>query len=77
MCGPVHFRATKMTRDCSHLDNTTSFLVDMVFNDGQQHQVALYFLDWDTTKRSETVLIQDADGLQLSPTQTVSNFHNG
>src|SRR5437773_8120634 len=58
-------------------NSTTSFLIDMVFNDGQQHQVALYFLDWDTTKRAETVAIQDANGVPLSSTQNMSNFHNG
>jgi hypothetical protein len=55
---------------------TTSFLIDMVFNDGQQHRVAVYCLDWDTTKRAETVAIQDANGVLLN-TQNVSNFHNG
>jgi hypothetical protein len=56
---------------------TTSFLIDLVFNDGQQHQVAIYCLDWDTTKRAETVAIQDANGVPLASTQNVSNFHNG
>src|ERR1700722_12713371 len=73
----LYTSATSTTRIATAWDNTTSFLVDMVFSDGRQHQVAFYFLDWDTTARSETVLIQDANGLQLSPTQTVSNFHNG
>src|SRR3984957_6539563 len=73
----LYTSATSTTRIAAAWDNTTSFLVDMVFSDGLQHEVAFYFLDWDTTKRSETVLIQDANGLQLNPTQTVSNFHNG
>jgi hypothetical protein len=73
----LYTSATSTTRIAATWDNTTSFLVDMVFNDGLQHEVAFYFLDWDTTKRSETVLIQDANGVQLSPTQTVSGFHNG
>jgi hypothetical protein len=55
----------------------TSFVIDMVFNDGQQHQVAIYCLDWDSTKRAETVAIQDANGVPLGNTQNVSNFHNG
>jgi hypothetical protein len=55
----------------------TSFVIDMVFNDGQQHQLALYCLDWDSTKRAETVAIQDANGVPLANTQNVSNFHNG
>jgi len=56
--------------------NTTSFLIDMVFNDGLQHQLALYCLDWDSTARAETIDILDANGVLLS-TQNVSNFHNG
>jgi hypothetical protein len=50
--------------------------IDMVFNDGLQHQVAVYCLDWDTTTRAETIVILDANGVVLN-TQQVSNFHNG
>jgi hypothetical protein len=56
--------------------NTSPFLIDMVFNDGLQHQVAAYCLDWDTTTRAETIDILDANGVVLN-TQQVSNFHNG
>ena len=73
----LYTSATSTSRIAACWFNSSTFLVDMVFNDGLQHQVAFYFLDWDSTARSETVLIQDANGQQLSPTQTVSNFHNG
>jgi hypothetical protein len=56
--------------------NSSSFLIDMVFNDALQHQLAIYCLDWDTTKRAETIDILDANGILLN-TQQVSNFHNG
>jgi hypothetical protein len=56
--------------------NNTSFLIDMVFNDGLQHRVAVYCLDWDTTSRAERIDILDANGVLLN-TQNVSNFHNG
>ena len=56
--------------------NTSSFLIDMVFNDGLQHQVAIYCLDWDSTLRAETITIQDLNGVVLN-TQNVSSFHNG
>jgi hypothetical protein len=69
--------ATSTNRIAASWHNNSSFLIDMVFNDGLQHQVAMYFLDWDTTKRAETVNITDANGVPLSPTQNVSNFHNG
>jgi hypothetical protein len=50
--------------------------IDMVFNDGLQHQVAIYCLDWDSTARAERIDILDANGVLLG-TQNVSNFHNG
>jgi hypothetical protein len=53
-----------------------SFLIDLAFNDGAQHQVAIYCLDWDTTGRGQTVEILDGNGVVLN-TQNVSNFHNG
>ena len=54
----------------------TSELIDLVFNDGLQHQLAIYCLDWDSTIRTQTVAIQDANGVLLN-SQNVSNFHNG
>jgi hypothetical protein len=56
--------------------NSSSFLIDMVFNDGLQHQLAIYCLDWDTTLRAERIDILDTSGVLLN-TQNVSNFHNG
>jgi hypothetical protein len=48
----------------------------MVFHDGLPHGVAMYFLDWDSSVRTETVSIVDADGVLLN-SQNVRNFHNG
>jgi hypothetical protein len=74
----LYTSATSTNREAGAWYNpTTTFLIDMVFNDGQQHQVALYFLDWDTTRRAETVSVQDANGVPLADTQNVTNFHNG
>jgi hypothetical protein len=56
---------------------SSSFLIDLVFNDGLQHQLAIYCLDWDSTVRSETIEIQDANGVLLNTPQNVSGFHNG
>ena len=53
--------------------NSSPFLIDMVFNDGLQHRVAIYCLDWDTTTRAETIDVLDANGVVLN-TQQVSNF---
>jgi uncharacterized protein (TIGR03437 family) len=54
----------------------TSFSVDLNFTDGQIHQVAFYFLDWDSTGRSAKVQILDTNNLVLD-TQILESFTNG
>jgi len=56
--------------------SSSSFLIDLAFNDTAPHQLAIYCLDWDSTSRSETIDILDANGVVLN-THNVSNFHNG
>ena len=56
--------------------SNSSFVIDMVFHDGLPHGVAMYFLDWDSSVRTETVSIVDAGGVLLN-SQNVRNFHNG
>ena len=56
--------------------SNTSFLIDLQFTDGLQHQVEIYCLDWDTTIRTQRIDILDTNGNVLN-TQNVSNFHNG
>ena len=51
-------------------------VIDLVFNDGAQHRVAVYCLDWDTTARAQTVQIVDGNGAVLN-TQNMTGFHNG
>jgi hypothetical protein len=55
-----------------------SFSLDVNLTDGNMHQVALYFLDWDGEGRAETVTILDASTQALLdiPRQ-VSNFSGG
>ena len=55
----------------------SSFSVDVNFTDGQLHNLELYFVDWDTTVRSESVTISDAVTGAMLSTQTVSSFHSG
>ncbi len=56
----------------------SSMTIDINLTDGNTHQVALYFLDWDGMSggRAETVDILDATG-HVIDTRTVSNFYNG
>ncbi len=56
---------------------TTSFTVDVDLTDGQQHDLELYFLDWDKQGRSEQVQITNAATGAVLSTQTVSSFQSG
>jgi hypothetical protein len=54
-----------------------SFTVDLPETDANTHQLALYFLDWDTTARRETVDILDGNGSVLSSQNLNTNFSGG
>jgi uncharacterized protein YccT (UPF0319 family) len=57
--------------------SATSFSVDVNLSDGAQHDLELYFDDWDNKGRAESVQITDpATGLVLS-TQSISSFQGG
>ncbi|HEX8029682.1 MAG TPA: hypothetical protein VF491_14510, partial [Vicinamibacterales bacterium] len=55
----------------------TSFTIDVNLTDGQQHQVALYGLDWDLSGRSQRIDVMDAATDALLDTRTVSDFRTG
>jgi DNA-binding beta-propeller fold protein YncE len=55
----------------------TPFSINININDGNQHQVALYLLDWDSNSRNETITISDASTGQIYDSETFSNFHSG
>jgi hypothetical protein len=58
--------------------SSTSFTVDINFTDGQTHQVAAYFLDWDgNNTRSERVDVIDPVTHQVLSSQIVSSFSGG
>ena len=54
---------------------TESFQLN--FNDGHAHQVAAYFLDWDSGGRVQTVQILDANTNAVLDSRSASNFLNG
>jgi hypothetical protein len=56
---------------------STSFTVDVDLTDGQEHDLELYFLDWDSGARSETVQFSNAATGAVLDTETVSSFHAG
>jgi hypothetical protein len=51
--------------------------VGVGLSDGQQHDLELYFLDWDSLGRSEQVQISDAASGAVLSTQSVSSFSSG
>ena len=57
--------------------SATSFTVDVNLTDGKTHDLELYFVDWNTTARSEQVQISDASTGAVLDTETVSSFHSG
>ena len=52
------------------------FAFDINFTDGNQHQLAVYALDWDSKGRSESIQINDSVG-NLLDSRTISNYENG
>lgn len=64
-------------RIASAFYGTPAFTLDLSLTDGQQHQVALYFLDWDSSGRAQTINVLDATTLTVLDTRAVSNFSSG
>jgi hypothetical protein len=57
--------------------NSPSFSLDLNLTDGRTHQVSLYFLDWDSRGRAETIQVTDAGTGAVLDTRSVSNFSSG
>ena len=55
----------------------TNFCFDLNLSDGQNHQVAFYFWDWDQSGRQQRVEILDAVTTQLLDQRVLGNFTNG
>ncbi|GEM_PF-621042 len=55
----------------------TEFAVDVNFIDGASHRLALYFVDWDTNDRKETVELSDPATGAVLDSQTLSQFNGG
>lgn len=55
----------------------TSFSLNVSFNDGNTHLVALYALDYDSRGRAETIQIVDPSTNNVLNSQVLSNFSNG
>jgi hypothetical protein len=57
---------------------SSSFTIDLNFTDGNQHQLAVYCLDWDTGgARAQTVSFLDGATNAVLNSQSLSSFQNG
>ena len=54
-----------------------TFNINVDVTDGNIHQVGLYFLDWDSTVRSQRVVIMDAVTNAILDGQSFSGFQDG
>jgi subtilase family serine protease len=54
-----------------------TFTFDVNITDGNLHQFALYAVDWDSSVRSESFQVLDANTNALLDTRTLSGFSNG
>jgi fibronectin type 3 domain-containing protein len=57
--------------------NSSTFSFDVNFIDGGTHRFALYALDWDSTTRTETIQIVDANSNAVLDTRNISQFNTG
>jgi hypothetical protein len=56
---------------------SNQFTIDVNLTDGQPHAVSLYAVDWDSTRRSETIQVIDPTTQAVLDTRTISGFQNG
>jgi hypothetical protein len=55
----------------------TSFSLNIAFNDGNTHLLALYACDYNSAGRAETIQIVDPSTNNILNSQVLSNFSNG
>jgi len=56
---------------------STPWTIDIDLTDGRKHQVAVYFLDWDSTVRGTNVEVQDAATGEVLDTQEMTDYNAG
>jgi hypothetical protein len=57
--------------------NAAPWTIDIDLTDGRTHQVAVYFLDWDSTTRGTTVEVLDADNNAVLDSQEMTDYNAG
>jgi hypothetical protein len=64
-------------RQLSGWASPTNFTMDLNLADGQNHQVAFYFWDWNNAGRTQMVQVIDATTGNLLDQQTIAGFTTG
>jgi len=54
-----------------------SLSIDVYLRDGHKHELALYCVDWDSTRRAQTVDILDGDSNRILDSRHLSAFNTG
>jgi hypothetical protein len=57
--------------------NSGTSTLDLDLTDDRVHQVAIYFSDWDSTVRTQTVEVRDADTDEILDSQEIVSFQDG
>src|SRR5439155_121806 len=57
--------------------SVTTFNIDVNLTDGLTHQVAIYGLDWDSTRRAQRIDVLDATSGAVLDSRTLTGFHAG
>jgi len=70
-------RAAGTDRIAACYFQNTPYAIDIDLTDGRKHQVAVYFLDWDSTVRVTTVEVQDADSGEILDSQEMADYNAG
>jgi hypothetical protein len=55
----------------------TGVSFNVTISDGQTHRLALYFVDWDSTQRGQTVEVRDVATNSLLDSRVVTSFNAG
>ncbi len=64
-------------RIAATLYSSTTFSIDVNMWDGASHRLALYFVDWDSLGRSQTIQVVDGNSLAVLDARTISGFTGG
>jgi hypothetical protein len=72
-----YLSASAGTRVAAAWASATTLTIDLIMTDSATRPVALYFLDWDSNARNQTIEVLDAANGRLLDTRALSAFSGG